>query len=748
MNKFKKIFLTFVILFSFFSAKSYAEVVNKVKLTGNERITLETVVIFGDIKVGEDYKVSDINLIIKKLYQSNFFSNISVELQGGVLSITVKENPIINIISFDGEKANKNKEAIFEVLTLREKSSFIQNNVKTDVNILKTFYRQLGYYFVEIDAEIERLPKNRVNLVYKINKGEKAKISKIFFLGDKKIRDTRLRDIITSEENKFWKFISRNVYLSENRINLDKRLLKNYYKNRGYYEVEVVSSNVEYSDGEGFILTFSINAGKRYKFKKITANVSDELDKSAFVSLEEEFSKLAGEYYSSKKLTLLLEKLDKLSEQKELQFVNHKLSETLDGDSVDVAINIFEGEKFTIERIDISGNSVTNDSVIRGELLVDEGDPYSALLIAKSMNKIRSRGLFAKVEEKIEEGSNEKLKVLKVSVEEKPTGEISAGFGIGTDGTAFLFSVKENNWLGRGIKLTSTLDLTETTIAGSLSLNNPNFNYSGNSVFGSVNLSATDESVNSSYKSTKSGFSLGTEFEQYENVYFSPSIRANLENIEVERTASTSIQNMEGEYTNIDFAYGITYDQRNQSFKPTDGFVTQFSQSIPLIQDGSSFSNTLIYKSYQGWSENVIGSLKLTGKAIAGIDDDVRLTNRLKLNEKQLRGFNVKKVGPKDGENYIGGNYITSFTYETQLPNLLPESTKTDIVAFIDGANIWGVDYNSKLNDNRGKLRAAIGISANVYTTIGPLSFTFAQDLSKGNDDVTESFSFRLGTSF
>jgi len=748
MNKFKKIFLTFVILFSFFSAKSYAEVVNKVKLTGNERITLETVVIFGDIKVGEDYKVSDINLIIKKLYQSNFFSNISVELQGGVLSITVKENPIINIISFDGEKANKNKEAIFEVLTLREKSSFIQNNVKTDVNVLKTFYRQLGYYFVEIDAEIERLPKNRVNLVYKINKGEKAKISKIFFLGDKKIRDTRLRDIITSEENKFWKFISRNVYLSENRINLDKRLLKNYYKNRGYYEVEVVSSNVEYSDGEGFILTFSINAGKRYKFKKITANVSDELDKSAFVSLEEEFSKLAGEYYSSKKLTLLLEKLDKLSEQKELQFVNHKLSETLDGDSVDVAINIFEGEKFTIERIDISGNSVTNDSVIRGELLVDEGDPYSALLIAKSMNKIRSRGLFAKVEEKIEEGSNEKLKVLKVSVEEKPTGEISAGFGIGTDGTAFLFSVKENNWLGRGIKLTSTLDLTETTIAGSLSLNNPNFNYSGNSVFGSVNLSATDESVNSSYKSTKSGFSLGTEFEQYENVYFSPSIRANLENIEVERTASTSIQNMEGEYTNIDFAYGITYDQRNQSFKPTDGFVTQFSQSIPLIQDGSSFSNTLIYKSYQGWSENVIGSLKLTGKAITGIDDDVRLTNRLKLNEKQLRGFNVKKVGPKDGENYIGGNYITSFTYETQLPNLLPESTKTDIVAFIDGANIWGVDYNSKLNDNRGKLRAAIGISANVYTTIGPLSFTFAQDLSKGNDDVTESFSFRLGTSF
>ena len=748
MNKFKKIFLTFVILFSFFSVKLYAEVVNKIKLTGNERITLETVVIFGDIKVGEEYKVSDINLIIKKLYQSNFFSNISIELQEGVLSIVVKENPIINIISFDGEKANKNKEAIFEVLTLREKSSFIQNNVKTDVNILKTFYRQLGFYFVEIDAEIEKLPKNRVNLIYKINKGEKAKISKIFFLGDKKVKDTRLRDIVTSEENKFWKFISRNVYLSESRINLDKRLLKNYYKNRGYYEVEVVSSNVEYSDGEGFILTFSINAGKRYKFKKITANVSDELDKSAFVSLEEEFTKLAGKYYSSRKLTLLLEKLDKLSEQKELQFVNHKISETLDGDTIDVAISIFEGEKFTIERIDIAGNSVTNDSVIRGELLVDEGDPYSDLLIAKSMNKIRSRGLFAKVEKKIEEGSNQNLKVIKLSVEEKATGEISAGFGIGTDGTAFLFSVKENNWLGKGVKLTSTLDVTETTVSGAVGLNNPNFNYSGNSLFGNVSVSSTDESVSSSYKSTKSGFSLGTEFEQYENVYFAPSITATLENIDVERTASTSIQNMEGEYNNIDFAYGITYDKRNQGFKPTEGFITQFTQSIPIIQDGSSFANSLVYKSYQGWSENVIGSLKLTGKAIVGIDDDVRLTNRLRLSEKQLRGFNVKKVGPKDGSNFVGGNYVTSFTYEAQLPNLLPESTKTDIVAFIDGANLWGVDYDSALDNGGGKIRAAIGVSANVFTTVGPLSFTFAQALSKGNDDETESFSFRLGTSF
>ena len=162
------------------------------------------------------------------------------------------------------------------------------------------------------------MKSNRVNLIYSIDKGEKAKISKIYFLGDKKFRDKKLRDIITSQESRFWKFISRNVYLSKPRIELDKRLLKNYYRNKGYYEVDVKSTNVEYSEGEGFILTYNINAGKRYKFKKISLDVSDALDKTAFMPLEKEFNKLIGNYYSQRKLKRVLEKIDKLSEQLKL----------------------------------------------------------------------------------------------------------------------------------------------------------------------------------------------------------------------------------------------------------------------------------------------------------------------------------------------------------------------------------------------------------------------------------------------
>ena len=485
MTFFKKISIfVFVFLFSFpLTTKSYSEIIDKVNVTGNVRISLETIAVFGDLSVGQNYEIEDINILIKKLYETNFFSNISVELENGVLDITVDENPIINEIIFKGEKAQKYRETIIELLSLRQNTSFINSYVKTDVNLIKEFYKQLGYYFVEIEVEKEILKKNRVNLVYQINKKEKAKISKIIFLGDKKIRENRLRDVITSQEQRFWKFLSKNVYLNKGRINLDKRLLKNYYKNKGYYEVKITSSNVEYSKGQGFILTFSIEAGTRYKFTKIAAEVSKALDQSAFLSLEKEFNKVIGDYYSQKKLTNILETIDELSEQKELQFVNHQVSETLVDDGVEIAINIYEGKKFSIERIDITGNNITNDSVIRGVMLVDEGDPYSAILVNKSVNKLKARNIFGNVEDNIKDGSNPDSKILEITVEEKATGEISAGAGVGTDGTSFMFAVSENNWLGRGVKLKTLLDINATTIAGSIALTDPNYNFTNNAVF-------------------------------------------------------------------------------------------------------------------------------------------------------------------------------------------------------------------------------------------------------------------------
>ncbi len=747
MSNFKKLLASIILFYTFLSISSFSEVINKVEVKGNERISLETIAIFGDIVVGKNYETSDLNLLIKKLYETNFFSNISVEVKNNKLSIVVEENPIVNSIIFKGEKAKKFREKITEFLTVREKTSFISNNIKHDINQIKTFYRTLGFYFVKIDAEIEKLKKNKVNIVYSIDKGDKAKIAKIYFLGDKKVRDKKLRDIITSGEAAFWKFISRNVYLNEGRIELDKRLLKNYYRNRGYYEVMIVSSNVEYSEGEGFVLSFTIDAGKRYKFNKIYANVSESLEKEAFLPLEKEFNKLIGKFYSQRKLNSILEKIDKLSEQKELQFINHNVVETLDGKHVEVKINIFEGEKLTIERINIVGNSVTNDSVIRSEMIVDEGDPYSTLLVNKSINNIKSRGIFGKVEHKTLPGSSDDLKVLEISVEERATGEILAGAGIGTDGTSFQLAIKENNWLGRGINLKSALNVSESKISGNIGIINPNYNFTGNEVSTSLDVSSTDRSSDSGFKSSRTGFNLGTSFEQYENVYFSPNFSTTYEEVEVDSNASSNIKKMDGNFLNMDLGYGIKLDKRNQRFRPTDGYVTWFNQSLPIIQDSSSIMNNLSMNTYHEFSEDFIGSLKFYAKTIHGVDDDVRLTNRLYLPRRKLRGFNTWKVGPKDGNDYVGGNYTTALSAEAQMPNLLPESYRTDISFFIDSGNVWSVDYSDGVEDSN-TIRSAVGVSANVFTTIGPLSFTIAQSIAKSENDETETFNFNLGTSF
>ena len=401
-----------------------------------------------------------------------------------------------------------------------------------------------------------------------------------------------------------------------------------------------------------------------------------------------------------------------------------------------------------ISKLDARKKWIISSISPKGELIVDEGDPYSALLVNKSLNNIRARGIFDTVKENITEGSSPDLKVLEISVTEKATGEITAGAGVGTDGTAFMASISENNWLGRGIKLQSSLDVTEETISGAIAVVNPNYNYSGNAVKASLDISSSDKTANSGYKSSKTGFSLGTDFEQYQNVFISPEIEVSFEDIEAESSASTRLKKMEGNYSNIDFVYGIAYDKRNQTWQPTDGFRTKFIQSLPIIQDGSSILNGFDVSAYHEVNENIVGAVKFYARAIHGMnDEDVRLTSRLFIPQHRLRGFNTVKVGPKDREDYIGGNYVSTLQFEAQLPKLLPESTRTDVSVFLDTGNVWAVDYDSSL-DETNKIRSAIGVSANVFTTIGPLSFTLAQDLSKATNDDSQLFNFRLGTSF
>ena len=225
------------------------------------------------------------------------------------------------------------------------------------------------------------------------------------------------------------------------------------------------------------------------------------------------------------------------------------------------------------------------------------------------------------------------------------------------------------------------------------------------------------------------------------------SVSISQEEIEAESSASDNIQAMDGGYFNSDFTYGITLDKRNQSFQPTEGYRTTFSQTLPIIQDSSSIKNSFHSSAFHGFSDDVIGSIKLRLASMHGIDDDVRLTSRLNMPSRSLRGFVKGKVGPKDGQDWVGGNYLSTVSAEAQLPNLLPETYRTDFSVFLDTGNLWSVDYSDTVDDSN-RIRSSIGLSANVFTPVGPLSWTIAQSMTKASTDVTETFNFRLGTSF
>ena len=738
----------FIILFLSFFNFSFlqAETIKKVEVSGNKRVNSETIKIYGEIQINKDYSEQDLNTILNNLYSTNFFEDVNIKLTNNILVVQVKEYPVINELIILGEESKKYKEKVLELISLKKKDSFIKNRLSKDVEIIKKIYALAGFNFVKVNTKIREIDESNLDLIFEIDRGKATRISKISFTGDKKVREKRLRDVIASEEYKFWKFISRNTKFSKNLIDLDKRLLTNYYKSAGYYDVQISSQSAELKqDSHEVEITYSIDAGNRYIIKKITTEVDPVFDKNIFYDLNDKFKKIVGDYYSPFKIKLLLDDIDELIEKNNLQFVEHNVEEIVEGDSIIVKFNISEGEKILVERINILGNSVTNESVIRGELLLDEGDPFTSLKLNKSIAEIKSRNIFGEVKQQVSSGSSPDLKIIDITVEEKPTGEVSAGAGIGTNGGSIAFIVKENNWLGEGKNVSFDVDFTEESLRGTLNYVDPNYDFLGNSLNYSLGSSRSDK-PDQGYENTIIAGGVGTSFEQYKDIYAKLGLNLSFDDLRTQGTASDSLKKQAGDFTELSGYYGFTYDQRDRSFMPTDGFIIGFDQTLPIYADKTFLANTLFASKYKTFTENVIGAGKFYVNSVNGLgDDNVRLSKRINLPSKKLRGF--KRVGPKDGNDHVGGNYALALNLEANLPKLLPEATKTDVGLFLDFGNVWGVDYDDSIDDS-SKLRSSAGAAASWMSPLGPMTFILSTNISKHASDETESFNFNLGTTF
>ena len=742
------IFISVLVFFNFFNQLK-ADIINNIIVNNNERISLGTIKTYGKIEIGKDYSEDDLNQVLKNLYETKFFKNISLKIDNQVLIIDLIENKLVQTIIIEGIKSTTIKNTILESLIIKEKAPFNESDISKDLSNIKRSLTSEGYYLSNIDSNIIENNNNTVNIVFNIDIGDKSKISIIEFTGDKIFKTKTLKNIITSEENKFWKFISRNKYLNEQKLLLDERLLKKFYLDNGYYDVKVNTSTATILDDNSFKLVFNINAGNLYTVNKTKLEIPIDYNLSNFNEVQKLLNELEGTLYSFSKISKIVKEIDKISLSREYDFINATiLEDKLDNNKININFKVTESEKLYVERVNIFGNNITEESVIRSNLEVDEGDPFNELLHAKGLNNIKALNIFKTVNSETIEGSSPSSKIINIEVVEKPTGEISLGAGVGSDGGTVGFSVSENNFLGKGVKLSTSLRISEDTIRGNFSVNNPNFNYSGRSLITNIERVTIDKLSDSGYESSKTGFSLGTSFEKNENLFFSPGVSTYFEKISTNSSASASLKKQEGSYFENKFSYTLDYDLRNQKFRTTDGIRSIFNQSVPLISDDFALSNSYEFKKWHELENSMVVDINFYGKAINSLtDEDVRVSNRLGLSSSRMRGFESGKIGPRDGNDYVGGNYAAAINLSTTLPMLLESFENIDMKYFIDAGNVWGVDYSDTV-DESNSIRSSTGLTVNWFTPIGPMNFAFIQNISKASTDKTESFQFNIGTSF
>ena len=747
MKSIKILFKSFCLILFFLSTHAFSQILNKIEITGNDRISNETIKLFIPVKIKDEINDFKLNKILKDLYETEYFKNVNIKFYDNTLFINIVENPIIENISYNGIKSTRILEIIKDQTLVKSRSSYNEVAIKKDKMQIINILKNLGYYNSNVDVFTESSKNNLINITYEINMGKKSKIEKITFIGNKIFKDKKLRRIITSTEYKFWKFISGRKFLNQNTALFDERLLKNFYKNSGYYNVKINSSFAKLIDENTFELIFNIDAGSKYFFGDLSLVLPLDFDKNNFDSINKLFDNTKDKPYSINIIDKILDEIDTITTLEQYKFIKANVIENVNQNSIDLKFIVEEGENFYVNRINFFGNNITAENVLRNQLLLDEGDPFSEILLTKSVNNIKGLNFFKKVDAKIQTNENNKTKIIDIHIEEKPTGEIFATAGAGTSGTSFGFGVKENNFLGNGISLDTNFLISDHEFKGKFAVTNPNFKNSDKSIFLSLEALENDNYKTFGYKTNKTGFSYGTNFEYLNDFYLGLSNSNFYEKIETNSTASARQQAQEGNYWDSFINLSMNYDKRNQKFQTSSGFKSFYKLDLPIISDTNTIKNYYNYSYFFDLFEKNISSISIQLQSANSLNNkDIKLSERISIPSNRLRGFEYGRIGPRDGDDYIGGNYAYSLNFTSNIPQLFQESQNVDFIFFADAADLWGVDYNSSI-DGSG-IRSSVGIGLDWFSPIGPMNFSIALPVTKEQGDKTESFRFNLGTSF
>ena len=728
---------------------SFADI-KQVKILGNKRVSSNTIESLVNKKITQIDSIY-INNLTRIIYNTEFFSNVKISYDNNILSISVEENPIINFFYINGITGSDLDE-VNKIVSLKENSIFSISKLKKDLEDVKDLFKSSGYYFAVVEPEVIKIDDNQINLILNINKNDISKIKNIYFIGDKYFSSSQLLDIISSVEDSWWSFFS-NSSLNEDRVENDKKLLKSYYKSKSFYDVQIESAFASLDKKNNFTLTYSINSGKKYKFGNIEIKTESSILKDSSISDIKNISEkiIKDKLYSTPVVLKVEKQVNTYLEEKKYANIEIDIEELKKSDDkIDLIIKLNSLKQTLIGKINIYGNSITEENVIRDNLLIGEGDILNMSKVKKSVDNIKSKNIFRKTDYKISDSEQQKnSKDLNLYVKEQPTGSIAAGIGYGSNGGLLEGSINERNFLGRGIDLNFTGRLATEKVSGVFSYVDPNFKNTEKEL-ANYFFSETDDYSNAGYTSKRIGDRLGTRYEIFEDIYFKPFVLIQFDKLETNANASSLLRSRDGNFTTTTLGFNLLADFRDSKNLPTSGSLLFFDQSyatlmsdIPTIQTsiGSTFYQELI-------NEKFIGSAKLKLSNVTAFNNkDVKLSDRIFASASDLRGFESRAVGPIDSGSHVGGNNLAVLNFRSTFPNPIPDSLRANSYLFYDIGNVWGADYSDVISGS-SKLRTSTGVALDVVTPIGPLSFTYSIPLSKASTDKEQRFLFNIGSSF
>ena len=744
-----KIFL--ILLLTIFGSSIYADdfFIDKIDIEGLERIERETVIAYSELNIDDPYSNEIGNIVLKKLYETDLFSDVKIEFINGLLNIAVRENPTINLIKFIGN-AKKNDVDLLTEISLKDRSIYSRSKVKKDVKKLLSLYQRSGRLSTEVIPKVETLKDNRVNLIFEINESDIVSVSKIIFIGNSVFSSRELREVMKTKSSSLFRLFSSSNNYDPDKLEYDKTLISNLYRNSGYPNFTFKSSIAQLVPNKNqFEIIMTVDEGDLYTFGKV--NIESKFKKLNDSFLKQSLSVKTNDLYNADKIKNDVAQIKDSASTYGYSFVQIKTDTKFDDENkiVNIAYLLDEGPKVYINKIIINGNTRTTDKVIRRQLEISEGDSYSKYLINLSKNKIQSLQFFSKVnvtEEKDE--AYDKINLI-IDVEEKNTGEATIGAGYSSVSKANLqLGITEQNFLGKGQQLKFQSSFGEEFTTYDISFAEPYLYGRDLYVKGDLYSELQDsESVNYETEKIGLGFSLGFPLSYSNRILTKYSI------FNDETTADSDATSYEkmlaGTNTVSSFGYSFSSDKRNSPYKPSAGYKYVLQQDIAGLGGDSFFiKSTFDHTYYKRLSKSFIGSFKFNFGHLNGYNNKYApISSYFNLGGNKLRGFQSQRVGPKTGNSYTGGQYFYLLSTETNI-DLPIETFDITSTLFFDVGSVWGLDNRFGSIDDKHKLRSSFGLNMMWDSAIGPINFIFAQPLQKQETDETDTFYFDIGYNF